>query len=110
MPRLPLGRTLAAVVVSLTLATPWCSVAAQKSPGPPQVRPTASTRPYIALHRWGWLTRVWAKVGCTIDPSGHGGHGLFACAASLLPDLGSYQSDGEVGCTIDPSGNSCSGD
>ena len=97
MPRIPLGRTLAAVVVSLTLATPWCAAAALKSPSPAQAaRPTASTLQDVAHHLWGWLTERWTKVGCSIDPGG-----LFACSSA---PTGALKHEGEVGCSIDPSG------
>ena len=106
MPRLPLGRTLAAVVVSLTLATPWCSAAAQKSPGPDQSgRPSASPLQDVAHHLWGWLSERWTKVLCSIDPGG-----LFACPLSPMTNSETYQKDGEAGCTIDPSGNPCRGE
>jgi hypothetical protein len=95
-----LGRMLAVVVVSLLLATPWCSAAWQKPPNPNQaVRPTASTPPELAHHLWGWLTTQWTKVGCSIDPSGR-----RACTSALTTSPETLQNEGDVGCSIDPSG------
>jgi hypothetical protein len=108
MPRLPLGRTLAAVVVSLSLATPWYAAAAQKAPSPAQAsRTTASTLPDLAHHLWGWVTDQWAKVGCSIDPGGLLDP-LF-CEVSVTPDAGIYQSNSDVGCSLDPGGFGCGG-
>ena len=105
MSRLPLSRTLAVVVVSLILATPWCSAAPQKAPSPAQAsRPTASTLPDLVHHLWGWLTESWTKVGCSLDPGGR-----QACGLSLTLDPGTYPNDGEVGCSLDPGGLECGG-
>jgi hypothetical protein len=108
MSRPSLGRTLAVVVVSLILATPWCSAAPRKAPSPAQAsRPTTSTLPDLARHLWGRLTERWAKVGCSIDPGGL--LSLLTCEVSPTPDSGIYQSNGDVGCSLDPGGLGCGG-
>jgi hypothetical protein len=101
---LSLGRTLAVVVVSLTLATPWCAAAARTSPKPAQGgRPIAFTLPDLARHLWGWVSDRWTKVGCSLDPGG-----LPLCDSLSTPDSRIYLENGDAGCTIDPGGILCS--
>jgi len=104
MPRPSLGRTLAAVVVSLTLATPWCAAAVRQNPpsSGQVVRPTVSTLPDLAHHLWGWLTERWTKAGCTIDPGG-----FPLCQPAPKQGPGTYKSNAEEGCSIDPGGLFC---
>jgi hypothetical protein len=100
MTRFVLRRPLAVLLLSLTLAVPWCAAAA-----PPDVSPVAPASPDLLARLWSWLTGVWAEVGCGIDPGG--------CAAPKVDEGCGIDPSGcaapkvDVGCGIDPSGSPC---
>ena len=55
-------RTFAVLVVSLALTTPLCEAAS---------RGRASRTPRLSpLGIWEWVTNIWAKNGCSLDPGG----------------------------------------
>jgi hypothetical protein len=63
----------------------------------PRPAHNAELAPMALVSRaWSFLTSLWSKTGCQIDPDGR-------CASSTVPQpLPTDQSD--VGCNIDPFG------
>ena len=67
------------------------------------------TPPAPSLHLpglWSWVTSLWAKAGCSIDPGG-----LCASGANLPgpPVAPPAASNADEGCGIDPGGRTCAG-
>jgi hypothetical protein len=73
------------------LAAPWISAAAQTRPA----SVSASAPLDLFSSAWRFLTRLWTKEGCRIDPNG-------LCVPQLAQPLPEPRA-GE-GCRIDPSG------
>jgi hypothetical protein len=68
--RSPARRRLAVLVVSLVLAAPWYAAAAQLGSYPGSSARQVSAAPRELFGFWRWLTELWAKEGCILDPDG----------------------------------------
>jgi hypothetical protein len=102
-----LHRLFAVLVVSLTLTTPLCEAA---SPGSAARRARqAASIPSHSFGLWDWLTNLWAKNGCSIDPGGHCVKSQSAADGGCGIDPGGLcsksQSAADGGCGIDPNGS-----
>lgn len=103
--RLTFLRRFAVLVLSLALATPLCEAASRGSA--PDHAGRTSPASFQLLGVWEWVTSLWAKAGCGIDPNG-------ACAPSPTPPGHSAVpapsgSSADAGCGIDPGGRTCGG-
>jgi hypothetical protein len=90
MSRTPLSRRVIGLLLILAVAVPLTASPIHSS-DPVHFEATA---PLASL--WGWLSHVWAKNGCMIDPNG-----------PCLPATGSIPAPpagADDGCGIDPSG------
>jgi hypothetical protein len=91
-------RTLAVLVVSLALTTPLCEAASRGRAS--RISPASA---HLGILEW--VTNLWAKNGCSLDPGG-------LCAPNptshSLPPVPSGSSL-EEGCSIDPGGRTCGG-
>jgi hypothetical protein len=91
-------RTFALLLVSLVLTTPLCEAASRS-------RASRISPPSAHLGVWEWVTSLWVKNGCSIDPGG-------LCATSPIshpPAPVPSESSLDAGCGIDPSGGTCGG-
>jgi len=88
MSRIPLSHRIGFLLVILAVAGPLSAAPAHRSD---PVRSEAGA-PLAIL--WSWVTNIWAKNGCMIDPGGH-----------CLPGTASTQPAAtDNGCAIDPWG------
>lgn len=85
MSRTPSSRRVIGLLLILAVAAPLTAAPIHSS-DPVRFEATA---PLASL--WGWLSHVWAKNGCMIDPNGR-------CS------LGTVPSGADNGCGIDPHG------
>jgi hypothetical protein len=81
---------LLAVLVLLTVA-PWASAGPRNGSGHPVRISGAVVLPDLLSRAWSFVTGVWTKEGCNIDPNGR-----CLSAPSPLPT--------KEGCQIDPGG------
>lgn len=88
MSRIPLARRAVALLIILAVAAPLAAAPIHRS-GP--ARFEAAT-PFASL--WIWLSHIWAKNGCMIDPWGR-------CLPSTAP---APPAGADNGCSIDPHG------
>ncbi len=95
--RRPLLRTLAVLVISLALTAPLCEAASRGSSAPP-------ARP---IGIWEWVTSLWAKNGCSIDPGGICAPSPNSSGHSAVPVPSGSNLD--EGCALDPGGRTCGG-
>ncbi len=89
--------TLAVLAVSLILASPLQGAAPRSSAPERASRTSPASRHLPGL--WDWLTSLWAKAGCCIDPGG-------LCAPAANPPA---SSNTDEGCSLDPGGKPCAG-
>ncbi|HSS49164.1 MAG TPA: hypothetical protein VLX28_09465 [Thermoanaerobaculia bacterium] len=97
MSRIPLARSIVLLLlVLLFVAAPFASAAA---PPDRTVRSATGRFEAPALLSWlmSWLTGVWEKNGCMIDPDGRC---LAGTGAAPAPPAGGQNN----GCGIDPDG------
>jgi len=88
MSRIPLARSVVVLLLILSVAAPLAAAPIHRS-DPVRFEATA---PLVRL--WSWLSQVWAKNGCGLDPSGR-----------CLPEAAPAPRPGaNNGCGIDPSG------
>jgi len=87
MRRSPLCRTLCIIAVFALFAAP-VSLQAGVASNHPDSGGAALSRAFSQL--WGFLSGLWAKNGCRIDPSGH-----------CIPET---SASGDNGCRLDPNG------
>jgi hypothetical protein len=96
--------TLAVLAVSLILAAPLHGAASRGS----ATGPASRTSP-ASLHLpgfWDWVTGIWAKAGCCIDPGGL----CSPCANPPGPPVDPpAASNADEGCGLDPGGRTCAG-
>jgi len=90
MPRIP--RLVLALLLAAALATTaaWADGPRPASRGSSI---TTSAPADILAHLWIFLTGLWSKNGCEVDPHGN-----------CLPGTGSATPTGKNGCHVDPSG------
>jgi hypothetical protein len=93
-----LFRTFALLVVSVALTTPLCEAASRGRASRPA---PASTH----LGIWTWVTSLWAKNGCSIDPGGLCATNPTSHSLAPVPSGSSL----EEGCSLDPGGRTCGG-
>jgi hypothetical protein len=108
MPRLSARRRLAVLVFSLVLAAPWYAAATQLGSYPGSSVRQVSAAPRELFGFWRWLTGLWAKEGCIIDPNGSP-----ACKPTSAgePDPDDPMVNAKEGCILDPNGKpTCSSD
>lgn len=96
-------RVFAVLVVSLTLTTPLCEAASPAS-APGRARQAAAIPSHL-FGLWDWLTNLWVKNGCSIDPSGHCVNSPTPTSQPLPPVPSLSKTD--EGCAIDPGGRNC---
>ena len=96
MSRIPSARSVVLLLLVLFVAAPFASAAASPDR---TVRSATGRSEAPALFSWlmSWLTGVWEKNGCMIDPSGRCLQGTGA--APTPPAAGQNN-----GCGIDPNG------
>jgi hypothetical protein len=82
------------LISSLAMAAP------HHAANPPKAPAVSATAEMLFSHLWGWITGVWTKEGCGIDPSGQCKPGS---GTTVAPPGDSV----DAGCIIDP-GGSCS--
>jgi hypothetical protein len=97
--RHPLFRTFAVLVVSLALTTPLCEAAS------PVRSRTSSVFTRFGL--WEWVTNLWTKNGCSLDPGGLCVPNLNPSGHLVVPVPSGSSTD--AGCGIDPGGRTCGG-
>jgi hypothetical protein len=88
MPRIPLVRRIVALLLIVAVAAPLAAAPIHRSD---PVRFEAAA-PLASL--WTWLSHIWAKNGCAIDPWGR-------CLSGSVP---APPSGADNGCGIDPDG------
>jgi len=88
MSRIALARSVVVLLLILAVAAPLTAAPIQHS-GAARFE---TTGPLASL--WSWLSHVWAKNGCMIDPSGR-------CLSGAAP---APTAGGDNGCCIDPGG------
>jgi len=91
-------RMFAVLLVSLALTTPLCEAASRGRASRPS---PASTH----LGIWAWVTSVWAKNGCSLDPGGLCATNSTSQPLAPVPSGSSL----EEGCALDPGGRTCGG-
>ncbi len=91
-------RTFAVLVVSLALTTPLCEAASRG-------RASRISPAFTHLGLWAWVTSVWVKVGCSIDPGGLCATNPVSQPLAPVPSGSSL----EAGCSLDPGGSPCGG-
>ena len=98
---MPRFRRLAAIVLVLTLTSSW-ALAQPRHEGGVQWEPAARAGALEAVFSrlLGWLTAVWTKEGCGLDPNG-------ACTAGSAAPPTSPNVD--AGCGLDLNGVCASG-
>ncbi len=74
-------------LLAVLLATPWASAAPRHGGGRPAEASGVGVIPDVLGQAWSYLTGVWRKIGCNIDPNGR-------CATAAV----------DSGCHIDPNG------
>jgi len=94
-------RRLAAFTLALVLASSLAMAAPRHGVSSPKAAAGSSTAEMLFSHLWGWLTGMWSKEGCVIDPNGH-------CKPGSGTTVAPPGDSGDEGCIIDPSG-SCLG-
>ncbi|HEV7503848.1 MAG TPA: hypothetical protein VGS07_02950 [Thermoanaerobaculia bacterium] len=88
-----LSRLGIVLLIAVTLATP-SAFANSPSAAVPFWSSIVDTVPAESCARfWSFLTSLWAKNGCEVDPNGR-----------CLPGLTSVPAGGKNGCQVDPSG------
>ena len=90
MPRIPLTRRIVVLLLILAVAAPLAAAPIHRS-DPVRLEVAA---PLASL--WGWLSHVWAKNGCGLDP-----HGNCLPGSSSAPNA---PTGADNGCGIDPGG------
>ena len=91
-------RTFAVLVVSLALTTPLCEAASRS-------RASRTSPAFTHLGIWAWVTNLWAKNGCSIDPGGLCATNPTSQPFASVPSGSSL----DAGCGIDPGGSPCGG-
>ena len=91
-------RTFAVLVVSLALTTPLCEAASRS-------RASRNSPAFIHLGIWAWVTSLWAKAGCSLDPGGLCATNPRSQPLAPVPSGSSL----DAGCGIDPGGSPCGG-
>lgn len=91
-------RLIAVFALGALLGMPLASVAGPRVPAQRIEAQEIALEPFARL--WSFLTRVWAKEGCHIDPYGRCLEGSQAAPAPITP---------KNGCSIDPYGLCTSG-
>lgn len=94
---MPRFRRLSVLVLALVLASSLAAAAPRRPAWkPPAASASAET---VVARLWEWLTAVWTKAGCILDPNG----GCTNSAGSAP----SPEGRGEAGCGIDPREEDC---
>lgn len=88
-------RTSAVLVVSLALTAPLCEAASGGR--------ASRTAPGLTHGIWEWVTNVWAKAGCSLDPGGLCATNPTSHSLAPVPSGSSL----DAGCGIDPGGRTC---
>lgn len=98
-----LSRRLLIVALGLVLMVPSAAIA-----GPARVLPAAEdsflSPDDILAQAWAFVSRLWEKAGCVIDPDGRKASCVIDPNGSPDDPLTSQPLDGEAGCRIDPDG------
>ena len=89
MPRIPLVRRIVVLLLIVAVSAPLAAAPIHRS-GPVRFEVAA---PLASL--WTWLSHVWAKNGCMIDP-----HGICLLGTGPASPAGA-----DNGCGIDPHGS-----
>src|SRR5262245_47257485 len=90
-----LPRQIVLLLLVALLAAPWSLAAAPRREAPGRASRAAAPAPLPRLAQlWSFLTSVWGKTGCRIDPDGR-------CVKSPDPGLAA---PADEGCRIDPDG------
>ncbi len=87
----PFSRKALVLLVALTLATTAASAAPRSQALPQAARTMASAPVDFFVRLWSGLIGLWAKNGCSVDPSG-----------SCLPSGSTLPT--KNGCSVDPDG------
>ena len=99
------GRIAFLVVLAVLLAAPWSAAEGPRAGG--------DTSPRILDQAWSWLSILWSKIGCGIDPSGlcqpakenlEIGCGIDPVGRCHGSAQDGEQSQRDIGCGLDPSG------
>jgi hypothetical protein len=80
-------KTVLFFLLAALLTAPWASAAPRHKGGRP-----ARVSPDVLSQAWRFLTEIWTKIGCNIDPDGR-----CVTTAAPLPT--------KEGCHIDPNGS-----
>jgi hypothetical protein len=91
-------RTFALLVVSLVLTAPLCEAASRGRAS--RISPASAH-----LGIWTWVTSIWAKAGCGLDPGGLCATNPTSQPLAPVPSGSSL----DAGCGIDPGGSPCGG-
>ena len=92
MSRIPLLCRAVALLLVLAIL-PWSAAAEPlRRAGKPNLIGSSAAAPMTSL--WSWLTSLWEKNGCAIDPWGR-------CLPGAAP---AQPTDEDNGCSIDPGG------
>lgn len=83
-------RKTAFLVLVANLATPLVLAAAPRTKDPQPLKVAASILTNVMNQAWGFLTGIWVKLGCNVDPNG------------LCKEQPAAQT--ESSCNIDPNG------
>jgi len=94
MPRIPLILRVVALLLVLTVTVPLAAAAAHQSSHRSDDSGFDAAAPIARL--WSWLTAVWEKNGCMIDPNGRC---LPGTGAAPAPPAGT-----DNGCALDTHG------
>lgn len=101
----PIHRLVLVFVLGLVLLAPWAASAQPRSAGVHFVTTRSLSAPADLLAQaWAFVSRLWDKEGCGIDPSG----GEAGCGIDPDGRNSTTQptppTQGEAGCGIDPNG------
>jgi hypothetical protein len=83
-------------LLAALLTAPWASAAPRHGGGRPARASVVGAIPDVLVQAWRFLTGIWNKEGCHIDPNG-------LCVTMTAP-ISSPLSSVDTGCNIDPDG------
>jgi hypothetical protein len=96
MPQTLRRKTILLLLIAVLAAAPWASAAGGPAvPGPAAVFAYAQLDLFSSA--WRFLTSLWSKEGCAIDPDGRCAPGAFQQSPSTIKT--------DSGCAIDPNGH-----
>jgi hypothetical protein len=120
MSSLSFRRAAAALVLGLTLLSPWASASELRSRAARRSGPAVAREAQVVFWQlWEGLASLWSKAGASADPNGLlGGQPTTSSSAGFCENGGSLDPNGrctrsaveaENGCSADPFGRCSNG-